>query len=559
MSFHSPAGGGGQPLLQDSASAARQGGTVRTTVASSFSVSTGHSPSRRRASEEDVGSPTQTSGRSNAVSAQAGSKQRGPRLLQGMSLECPALTFLIRALIIDASGEETMLEPMWIPDLAKELHPECVDSLNQGLRFLQDRSKSDFLLQPSQHGVMVRSDCMRALVQPRRIVFLIAGELSPTLEAFLREFRQELRINIQRAQDEENRPRAFDLWAVECIVCAVVAIHTLRLQAIKPVINHVLERMRLHSQDSIMQLYPLKVTLLRFIEQVRPLVNNLGSLIDEHSHGHRWKRLSRASTPGTRTPLGSQVGSQVARSLSQLRIRSVASITSERNHEHEDPLPGLEEVLDYWHHNAAEVLAEATEVSSNIEDAMKFIEAALSYSRNELLKLELLAMAISVALAFGAVVSGIWGMNLHTDFMDMHGAFYWVVIFIVVVAIILLAVSIGLFKNTRNKYAIKAASFGNNQFFRAIGEDGYVLSLGNSSEDGALPEEALQKLLRDLKEPALPALASREMRNSFNPTSFRRTGTREGLSPGACLTPPSRAGGNLTPPARGGTGPRAGT
>eukprot|EP00929_Paragymnodinium_shiwhaense_P051340 TRINITY_DN25850_c0_g1_i2.p1 TRINITY_DN25850_c0_g1~~TRINITY_DN25850_c0_g1_i2.p1 ORF type:complete len:585 (+),score=72.82 TRINITY_DN25850_c0_g1_i2:83-1837(+) len=575
MSFHSPSTSGSKPLLQGTATAKTREADVRTKSepASSTSPSTqdgswkhsvaGASKELRSrayydcAIDDHHGWDKQTSTPSNGPAVEASRIRRRPKLLQGMCLECPGMTFLVRALIIESSGEETTLDPMRIPDLAKQLHPERIDSLSQGLRFLQDRSKSDFLMQPSQHGVMVRSDCMRALVQPRRIIFLTSGERNPTLEAFLDEFRQELQVNIHRAQDEDSKPRAFDLWAVECIVCAVVAIHTLRLQAIKPVIFHVLDKVQLHSQDSIMQLYPLKVTLLRFIEQVRPLANNLHGLIEEYNHPARWRKFSRTSTPGTQTPVGSHRSVRSVSNISEAQLkskleapplrrdtRSFTSFASERNND--ESLPGLEEVLDYWHHNASEVLAEAVEVSSNIEDAMKFIEASLSYSRNELLKLELLAMAISVVLAFGALVTGIWGMNLDVEFMHVEGAFWITVIFIFVVGFIILGISIGLFKNTRNKYAIKAASFGNNQFFRSIGEDGYVLALGNSCEDGALPDDALQKLLRDLKAPALPTLASRELRISAGaPQTFstftRRTSGRELSAPSGNLIDPVRS------------------
>jgi len=189
-------------------------------------------------------------------------------------------------------------------------------------------------------------------------------------------------------------------------------------------------------------------------------------------------------------------------------------------------MPGMEEVLDYWHHNAAEVLAEALEVSSNIEDAMKFIEASLSYSRNELLKLELLAMAISVVLAFGACTTGIWGMNLDTSFMHMPGAFYIVVIFLVVAGVAIMIGSLAGYKHTRNKYAIKAASFGNNHFFRSIGDDSYVLSLGNLSEDGTLPEEGLQTLLRDLKAAELPTMGRNLRERSLSVASPRHRSRR---------------------------------
>merc|ERR1712050_371834 len=72
----------------------------------------------------------------------------------------------------------------------------------------------------------------------------------------------------------------------------------------------------------------------------------------------------------------------------------------------------MEEMLEMWLHCAEEIMADAIEMSTNIEDATRFLQASMSYLRNRLLRLELLAMVVSVALGFGALVSGIFGMNL---------------------------------------------------------------------------------------------------------------------------------------------------
>merc|ERR1719491_1559457 len=68
----------------------------------------------------------------------------------------------------------------------------------------------------------------------------------------------------------------FDVWIVECIVCANVTLHALRLQVLKPVVTSILDNVKVDDpQDSILQLYPVKMAVNTFIEQLRPLVQCL--------------------------------------------------------------------------------------------------------------------------------------------------------------------------------------------------------------------------------------------------------------------------------------------
>eukprot|EP00929_Paragymnodinium_shiwhaense_P105165 TRINITY_DN70085_c0_g1_i1.p1 TRINITY_DN70085_c0_g1~~TRINITY_DN70085_c0_g1_i1.p1 ORF type:complete len:600 (-),score=59.55 TRINITY_DN70085_c0_g1_i1:14-1813(-) len=425
-----------------------------------------------------------------------------PRLLSGLSMQGIVGSPIARALLVRADGTETEYEALRLPDLARKLKhaSEGIESFMQALRFLQDRSKSDFVLQPCKHGVLVRSHWVRALVDPSRIVFLAGAD--GTFQIFLEEFRSELRYRLAASDIAEDleRHRPFHVWATECIVCAAVALHNMRLHALRPVVGHILDNVRLsNSHDSIMQLYPLKVTLLKFVEQVRPLVMCLNELVHNESDSSHLSHLpspQHQGTPKTRTS---------PRSLQDFDYRRSDAWT-EAEHEHHS----LIEMLDFWLHNASEIMADASEMGSSIEDATRFIESSLSYTRNELLTLELLALAITIVLGFGSFIVGIWGMNLDTSFMHVKGAFWMVLGFIAIVSAGMLNLAFRLFKRSFGKYELRAAQFGNNKFFRNIDDDAYLLSTAFAEPEVAdgfsLTDTAVHRLLRDLHAAELPVL-----------------------------------------------------
>eukprot|EP00929_Paragymnodinium_shiwhaense_P012900 TRINITY_DN12077_c0_g2_i1.p1 TRINITY_DN12077_c0_g2~~TRINITY_DN12077_c0_g2_i1.p1 ORF type:complete len:564 (-),score=131.31 TRINITY_DN12077_c0_g2_i1:179-1870(-) len=472
--------------------------------------------------------------------ASASSRSRiQTRLLAGLSEESMSVAQM-SALVINMDGSEGNLEKARLPDLARKVRSRSTipvdesttfQGLCQDMRFICDRSKQDFVLQPSKSGYLVRSDFIRALVEPQRVVFIKC--LSEGFEAFLQDFREELLARINHgsfnppggvppgSRPEASESPTFDFWVVECIVCATVAMHTLRWQVLKPVLHRSLGSLRVEeSQEKIMQLYPLKVALLKFVEQLRPLV----ACLTQYSH-------TEADNCN-----GLQAGNVSMTASRRFTPKMLERFELQQDLDNHCQMSALEEMLDKWGHNAEEVMADAVEMNNIIEEATRFTEASLSYTRNELLKLELLATAISLSLAWGALIAGVWGMNFDTvtPIFQVEGGFWMATLSILLMGVASFLCARGCFKRSQTKYEASAVRFGNNRFFGSIGDDGYVLSLGASLEDGDCPQSVVDRLLEDLKEPAGPVARGDQPSSSF---SRNRSGSRTPHQFTAATTP----------------------
>jgi len=414
-------------------------------------------------------------------------------------------------------------------DLACELWPlekERPEAYCRALRFITDASKRDFLLRPWRNSFLVRADFTRAIVSEDRVLFL--EPQTATFEEFKPEFLRALRA---RVESSEERP--FELWALECIICANVTMHTMRLQVMGPVITTIVAGMDLHgSERAILRLYPLKVSLSKFIEQVKPLVSCLKDLLDAEAQNQGGEEAQQQPSARERMRCSS-VASSVEASFTRNTLaagaaaaaaaaeedgqqppnrllagamgdsgRADSDMASSKSEEPNRSASGFEELLETWAFNAQEVMSDAVEMNANIEDATRFMEASMSYSRTSLLRLELVAMVVGLAFAFGALVSGIFGMNLKSPIFDAppeDGYFNWAVIGIIVVGLLIVIVSFCLFQRGKRHYRRYCERFGRNEFFRRIEDDEYVLQL--SSSEG---QELHNRVWRDLRTPAPP-------------------------------------------------------
>jgi len=458
----------------------------------------------------------------------------GTRLLSGMC--CGADEAVLSVLAIDSCGNETRFEGTRLLDLAMRLWPqeeERPENFCRALRFITDVSKRDFLLRPWRSNFLVRADFCRAIVEQDRVLFL--EPKTATFEEFRPEFVCALRARADMS--DERLERSFDLWALECIVCANVTMHTMRLQVMRPVITNIVSSMDLHgSERSILRLYPLKVSLSKFIEQVKPLVACLKDLLEAESQNNIEEQqrekprccssdgrpdLVRISEQDAEVqhdpscPNSSAVGG-VTSGASHARCRTgtvdsnsdAGSAGTSRTDDWRRASSALEDVLETWAFNAQEVLADAVELNANIEDATRFMEASMSYSRTSLLRLELIAMVVGLAFAFGALVSGIFGMNLKTPLFDEPpetGYFNMAVGGIGTAGFLIVFVSWMLFQRGKRHYRKYCERFGRNEFFRRIEDDEYVLQLSTlQGPDGTMSPAAFDRVLRDLKTPAPP-------------------------------------------------------
>lgn len=470
----------------------------------------------------------------------------GARLLGGISSKIEREPG-VSAIILWDNGERDTYESVRLLELTRKCwadeSTEALELLCRRLRFLHDTSKKDFLLRSSGEMIFVRSDFVRAVIEPNRVIFL--GVENKTFDQFFREMEGELESELAKEiQLKENsdasKPfnnRPFQIWVVDCIVCANVTLHNLRLQVLAPVAQSILDNIRLdRCEDAILQLYPVKMALSTFIEQVRPLVHCLlhGSEDGRENRGSLAARPIGRCTDSwnkdswtEKTPKNGSLHSGNMRALEvedQHKVTFHVDSSRRVRRESEDheslssfPMemrPGsLEEVLDNWTHNAEEMMADATELSGSMDDAIRFLEASMSCMRNRLLQLELGTEVTALVFALGALVSGIFGMNLHTGIEDAPGYFVMVVVFIVGCGGMIVAFALWVIWRSKRHYQDHSARFGNNMFFRSFGDDEYILrELGTRITDtGALPDDVLTRVLQDLQKPALPVRDRRRM------------------------------------------------
>lgn len=432
----------------------------------------------------------------------------------------------VRACLLESTGEHRTIDNIRLLDLVRQVWPDRIgrpETLCRSLRYLVDSTKHDMMLRATPHGIYVRLDFVRALVAKERVLFL--GTDHPTFGSFFSELSEQI---LDRRCLED---RTFDRWVMECILCSCVTLHKLRLHVLKPVVEDILHSIVLdRSEDSILQLYPVNVALSGFIEHVRPLVTCLmnGAKIEferrrSRSHWHRPPDsfLSRqcSAVPGDGAD---SEGSASGSSLS----------TTSCNPRHHQSV--LEDALDNWSHDAEEMLAEAGELSMNVEDAIRFLEASMSCTRNRLLQFELCTEVAALSCSMGAMISGIFGMNLQSGVELEPGWFHGTVVVIVFMAGTIALVAAAIVYRSKRHYSVHGARFGNNKFFRSFGDDRYILGLAgreSGSSGVTVPESSVGRVLKDLKEPALP-LPDGNSGSPFTRRWNRRCSASSNPSPG---------------------------
>lgn len=431
--------------------------------------------------------PSLTPSSSRAVSLSEFPPRNKCGLLSGLSARHSEA--LVSATVVKSSGCQVHIGRIRCSQLVRRHWPDTEHPLTplHKLGFLEDNSRRDFLLRCEKDMMFVRSDFVRAVVEPDRVLFL--GVENATCNAFLQELASEMQ------NEDYLGGRLFSVWVVECIVCTNVALHTMRLQVMKPVAYNILGNLRLDSvQDSILQLYPVNKALSAFIEQLRPLVDCLldggfwdrryedngeglekrekrekksrssviggkpgagGSLIGKSSRSNRRSKVKESmsgaaadaeadTTPGRRSEQGVEADEDRVALLKAGSLCSYASssVISELVSENDSQLsrqvsPGivkvrysLDNVLDDWTHSVEELLADATELYVKIEDALWFLEASMSCTRNRLLQWQVITLIAMLVIAFGGMIAGIFGMNLVSGLEDRRGLFYWTVFFV---------------------------------------------------------------------------------------------------------------------------------
>lgn len=90
-----------------------------------------------------------------------------------------------------------------------------------------------------------------------------------------------------------------------------------------------------------------------------------------------------------------------------------------QNHEHDE----LEVLLEFFSKQVEEIVNEAENIESNVQSTQEIVELILDSNRNALLALDLKVSILTMGLGSGALVAGLFGMNLQSHLEEMPYAF----------------------------------------------------------------------------------------------------------------------------------------
>eukprot|EP00927_Polykrikos_kofoidii_P081864 TRINITY_DN7977_c0_g1_i1.p1 TRINITY_DN7977_c0_g1~~TRINITY_DN7977_c0_g1_i1.p1 ORF type:complete len:517 (+),score=50.47 TRINITY_DN7977_c0_g1_i1:64-1614(+) len=435
---------------------------------------------------------------SRPFSRQASASAESPLLL-GTLDDSVDQGSVIEAISVDSMGEHQVYRAKSLTLLARKLwHTE--DSLLEKcemLRLLMDPG-SRFVVKLTVHCFVVLTESLQCLLEPERAIFI--GPPPPVLNRFLDEFSESVRrrlandvsMSLSMASCASSRiAQRFDIWAVECILCAAVMIHYMRVQALQRVVTSAMTNAKLgSSRTALKQLYPLNSAMSGLIDRLSLLVK----CMNEVSR----KGLSRESS-GDFTSLTEE------RPLCTDKVPWGAAddTTAEAKAWMDESVGDLLDAVDRWRLRAEDIMEELVGVHQSVEQATTFTHASLDCFRNHLLEIDLGATVLSTTAGFGSMVAGIFGMNLTIGWEERYRPypFLIVVAFIIIVGYIAVRYAFRYYKKSVSGYSLGRQHFGRNVFFQNILDDSYVLTL--EMNEGKLSEEALAHVMSDLESPAL--------------------------------------------------------
>ncbi|KAK2465603.1 hypothetical protein APHAL10511_002495 [Amanita phalloides] len=160
---------------------------------------------------------------------------------------------------------------------------------------------------------------------------------------------------------------------------------------------------------------------------IRNLVGGLLAELDDNIDHDRFKRLlhysRRLASFQSRAKLVEEALEEVLRQDDDL---TAMYLTDKKNdmhrelHDHED----IEVLLESFSKQVEEIVNEAENIESNVQSTQEIVELVLDSNRNALLALDLKVSMATMGIGTGALVAGLFGMNLPSHLEDDPFAFY---------------------------------------------------------------------------------------------------------------------------------------
>lgn len=160
---------------------------------------------------------------------------------------------------------------------------------------------------------------------------------------------------------------------------------------------------------------------------IRNLVGGLLAEMEDNIDHDRFKRLlhysRRLASFKNRAKLVEEALDEV---LAQDEDMNAMYLSDKKNkvnrelHDHED----LEVLLESFSKQVEEIVNEAESIESNVQSTQEIVELILDANRNALLALDLKVSIATLGVGTGALIAGLFGMNLTSHIEHHDYAFY---------------------------------------------------------------------------------------------------------------------------------------
>ncbi|KAJ6470247.1 cora-domain-containing protein [Mycena vitilis] len=214
---------------------------------------------------------------------------------------------------------------------------------------------------------------------------------------------------------------------------------------------------------------------------IRNLVGGLLAELEDNIDHDRFKRLlhysRRLASFQNRAKLVEEVLEEV---LGQDDDLTAMYLTDKKNDiireldDHED----LEVLLESFSKQVEEIVNEAENIETNVQSTQEIVELILDSNRNSLLALDLKVSILTMGIGSGALVAGVFGMNLTSHFEIHPWAFYGMTGFATALAAMVAMAGL------RTLAKIRKVGLGNNSNSRSRRRPWLPLPLRQRTPDG---------------------------------------------------------------------------
>uniref|UniRef100_A0A7S4LQD7 Magnesium transporter n=1 Tax=Oxyrrhis marina TaxID=2969 RepID=A0A7S4LQD7_OXYMA len=430
----------------------------------------------------------------------------------------PAGARLCDAAVIDRDGEVTILRGT-AREVFRSLWPDFHHhiSARRDMRTLSDHRKQDLYFRVRSDYACIRMDYVRAIIEPDRVVIVNPDE-EPVAQ-----FIAELKASIPDRKDDD---LGFDTWVLESILCACVTTQSMRLSLLTQVADGVLREVTTDStEDSVVQLFPLRVSTTHTKDQLDMLLEGLKS-VELYPLEGRQPRTGAAANGIVSSRAASVLSSPAGSMIEGTDLRS--SVLSQRDDQNVGPsfirslaagtpdnvLTEVDEILSTWERNLEELARSCRELGVKIEDTSHFLQASMDSTRNRLLRMDVVIQVTTAAFGFGALVGGTFGMNLDVEnslgiytktneedvanlrkIMGMD--YFWFVCLLMCLAMLGMIVASYIYyvKSQKSRcYSKLVNKYGNNKFFTNVAQPNYILDIFKTGDGGIAKQRSLQEV-----------------------------------------------------------------